>query len=172
MIKKVMLVALLGVFVASCGGDNKKKKASEATVVQTEQKQEEKQVSSNPNEAVVVLESNDAMKYNLKEIRVKEGQKVTLTLKHVGKMSKEMMGHNFVLLTSGADVAKIAQEAANAKSTDYIPVNSKEIIAYTKMIGGGESTTVVFDAPQKGVYPFFCSFPGHYSMMKGEFIVE
>jgi azurin len=40
------------------------------------------------------------------------------------------------------------------------------------MIGGGEQTTITFDAPEKGVYDFICSFPGHVALMQGKFIVE
>ena len=40
------------------------------------------------------------------------------------------------------------------------------------MIGGGQSDTIEFDAPEPGTYDFICSFPGHYSVMKGKFIVE
>ena len=40
------------------------------------------------------------------------------------------------------------------------------------MIGGGETDVIEFPAPEKGTYEFLCSFPGHYGMMKGKFIVE
>jgi azurin len=40
------------------------------------------------------------------------------------------------------------------------------------MIGGGESDTITFDAPEAGTYVFLCTFPGHYQVMRGEFIVE
>jgi azurin len=80
------------------------------------------------------------------------------------------MGHNFVLLTKGTDIAKFATAAMNAKATEYIP--SKGVIAHTKLIGGGESTTIKFTVSAKGTYDFICSFPGHYAMMKGKFIVE
>ena len=40
------------------------------------------------------------------------------------------------------------------------------------MIGGGESDTITFDAPEPGTYIFICSFPGHYQLMMGEFIVS
>ena len=46
------------------------------------------------------------------------------------------------------------------------------IIAATKLLGGGETDTVIFDAPAAGTYEFLCSFPGHYAIMKGKFIVE
>ena len=43
------------------------------------------------------------------------------------------------------------------------------------MIGGGEESSVTFNlsALEAGQdYIFFCSFPGHYALMKGQFIVE
>ena len=43
------------------------------------------------------------------------------------------------------------------------------------MIGGGEETSVTFDISglePGGDYTFFCSFPGHYVLMNGQFIVE
>ncbi len=116
------------------------------------------------------LGSNDAMKFDKTEIKVKEGQKITLTLTHTGKMSKDLMGHNFVLLKKGTDLAKFAEAAMAAKDNNYIP--NEGVIAHTGIIGGGETTTVTFIAPAKGTYDFICSFPGHYGIMNGKFIVE
>ena len=84
------------------------------------------------------------------------------------------MGHNFVLLKQGVDLTDFGNEVAQAQAPDYdIPYSlQKNVIANTKMIGGGESTTIEFLTPQKGFYHFLCSFPGHYGMMKGAFIVE
>lgn len=118
----------------------------------------------------IVINSNDQMKFDLSEIRVKAGEKIKLTLKHTGKFKKDVMGHNFVLLAAGTDVAKFATAAMSAKATEYIP--AKGALAHTRLIGGGESTTIEFTAPKKGTYDFICSFPGHYSIMKGKFIVE
>lgn len=118
----------------------------------------------------IVINSDDRMKFDLREIRVKAGEKVKLTLNHKGKFKKDVMGHNWVLLAAGTDVAKFATAAMSAKATEYIP--AKGALAYTKLIGGGESTTIEFTAPKKGTYDFICSFPGHYSIMKGKFIVE
>ena len=87
-------------------------------------------------------------------------------------MPKTAMGHNFVLLKNGTDVAAFGMKAIEAGiDKDHIPA-SNAIIANTKLIGGGEETTVTFDAPAKGTYDFICSFPGHYALMKGKFIVE
>ena len=105
------------------------------------------------------------------KLRLALEKKIILTLNHKGKISKEFMGHNFVLLKKGINVDEFAKKAVLAKSNDYIP-NSDETIAYTKMIGGGESTTVSFSAPEAGVYNYICTFPGHYMIMRGELIVN
>lgn len=118
----------------------------------------------------IVLNSNDQMKFDKTEIRVKAGEKIKLTLKHTGKLAKNAMGHNFVLLEKGTDIAKFATAAMNNKASEYIP--AKGVLAHTKLIGGGESTTIEFTVPAKGIYDYICSFPGHYAMMKGKFIVE
>lgn len=120
----------------------------------------------------ITIESNDQMKYSLSQIKVKEGQSVTLTLKHTGKMPLEAMGHNLVILQKGTDVGVFAHLASRSKSTGYVPAKSKQVIAATKLVGGGQSTTITFTAPAKGTYDFICSFPGHYGIMKGKLIVE
>ena len=113
------------------------------------------------------------MKFDVKEITVYAGQEVTLTLNHVGKATKAVMGHNLVILQHGADMADFAAKAAKPDAVDHIPAGSEgDIIAHTKMLGGGESDTITFTAPEKGEYDFLCSFPGHYAMMKGKFIVK
>lgn len=118
----------------------------------------------------VVINSNDQMKFDTSEIRVKAGETIKLTLNHTGKLPKNAMGHNFVLLAKGTDLVKFSQAAMKAKGNDYIPANG--VLTHTDLIGGGESTTIEFKAPAKGTYDFICSFPGHYAMMKGKFIVE
>lgn len=124
---------------------------------------------------LIVLKTGDNMKFDNTELRVPDGKIVKLTLEHSGQMPMKSMGHNFVLLQSGINVAEFgAAVSTQAKAPDYnIPASLMgNVIANTKMIGGGESATIEFHAPKKGSYDFICSFPGHYSLMKGVFIVE
>lgn len=122
---------------------------------------------------VIALEGNDQMQYNKNEFKVAAGQAISLTLKHVGKLEKNVMGHNFVLLKPGTDINAFAQKAVEAKDSDYIPKSeSTNIIAHTKLLAGGESDTITFTITEKGTYDFICSFPGHSGMMKGKLIVE
>jgi azurin len=120
----------------------------------------------------ITIESSDQMKYNLSQIKVKAGQKVMLHLKHVGKMPIQAMGHNLVILQKGTDIVEFARLASNAKASGYVPTGSKAVIAATKLVGGGQETSITFIAPAKGTYDFICTFPGHFSMMKGKLIVE
>jgi len=121
----------------------------------------------------LTIEGNDQMQFNLKEMKVKAGSTVKLTLKHVGEMTKQQMGHNWVLLKQSTDIMDFGQKAAGAADNDYIPeAEANKVIANTKTLGGGEETTITFEAPKKGTYDFICSFPGHVALMKGKFIVE
>ncbi|MDR1890209.1 MAG: azurin [Zoogloeaceae bacterium] len=118
-----------------------------------------------------VVESNDAMKYNVSEIAIdKSCKKFTVTLKHVGKQPKAAMGHNWVL-TKAADQAGVNADGIKAGAgKDYLPAGDARVIAATKLIGGGETTSVSFDTSKLKSgekYVFFCSFPGHSGLMKG-----
>ncbi|WP_271393597.1 azurin [Aequorivita sinensis] len=171
---KKLLLVFAAALVMSCG-DNKKEEKTEMKIgtQKTVEKEVTEDINADPNLAVITIEGNDQMKFNKSEIRVKAGQKVKLTLKHVGKMSEDVMGHNWALLTADADMATVGQAAALAKETDYIPADMKDkFIVHTEMIGGGETTTIEFDAPAAGTYTFLCTFPGHYALMQGKFIVE
>lgn len=166
-ILKQILVLLVAIFMIACGGKEEKKKE----VFSYEKKSNTlEKVESNPND--VVLTSNDAMQFNKKEIKVRAGEKVKLTLKHIGKMDEKVMGHNFVLLKEGVNLNAFGNKAATASATEYIPEGTQDIIAHTKLIGGGETVVIEFDAPAVGTYEFLCSFPGHYALMRGKFIVE
>lgn len=167
--KYVMIAG--AVSLAACGGGNDSKNADQPATDAA--KETPAPAASSADVAELEITANDVMQFDKKELRAKAGQKVKLTLKHSGKLAKEAMGHNVVILKSGMDVAAFAVKAIDAKDKEYIPESeSANIIAHTKLIGGGESDTIEFTAPAAGTYPFLCSFPGHYGFMKGEFIVE
>ena len=130
------------------------------------------ETASNANVAKLEISSNDQMKFNKEILKVKAGQTVQLTFKNIGKLPKNVMGHNVVILKQGTDLDAFAAAAMNAPENNYVPKNSDQVIAYTPIIGGGETTSIEFKAPAKGTYAFICSFPGHYMIMKGQFIVE
>jgi azurin len=159
--------------VLSCG--EKKEEKEKITIgndANTENATTSKTSNADSNVVEISLTGNDQMQFNKNELRVKAGQTVKLTFRHVGKMEENVMGHNFVLLKQGTEINEFGQEAAKAKENEYIPQDTDKIIAHTDMIGGGETTTIEFEAPAAGTYDYICSFPGHYALMRGKFIVE
>jgi azurin len=122
-------------------------------------------------DCAVEIESNDAMQFNKPAISVPASCKqFTVKLKHVGKLPKTAMGHNWVL-SKTSDLQGVANDGiAAGAAKDFLKEKDARVIAHTKLIGGGESDSVTFStaALKAGeAYSFFCSFPGHSALMKG-----
>ncbi len=119
----------------------------------------------------VEIESNDAMQFNKKSIAVPAScKRFTVKLKHVGKLPKTAMGHNWVL-SKAADAQGVAADGiAAGLDKAYVKQGDARVIAHTKVIGGGEADAVSFDVAKLKAgesYAWFCSFPGHSTLMKG-----
>ena len=120
------------------------------------------------------IESNDAMQFNADSITVPAScTQFTINLKHVGKLAANVMGHN-VVIAKEADMAGIAADGASDPAT-HVKAGDTRAIAHSKVIGGGESTSVSFDVAKikdGGPFKFFCSFPGHLALMQGSIQVQ
>ena len=116
------------------------------------------------------VEANDAMQFNTKEIQVSKACKeFTITLKHTGTQPKASMGHNIVI-GKAEDMDGIFKDGAGAADTDYVKPDDARVVAHTKLIGGGEESSLTLD-PAKladGEYKFACTFPGHGALMNGK----
>ena len=123
----------------------------------------------------IELTGGDDMKFNLTKIEAKPGETLRVVLKSTGTIPKVAMGHNFVLIKLGSDVAEFIKASMNASATEYVPQDLKaQIVGATKLAGPGETVEVTFKVPAKaGSYPYLCTFPGHYAAgMKGELVVK
>lgn len=176
--KKLFFIPVLAaaVSLAACGGNNTKTEGS--TENKTEETISESTMETVPGiENVTIsnnwtIEGNDQMKFDTELIRVKAGEPLEVTLKNVGKMPKESMGHNLVILKSGVDLPTFGGEAAAAADNEYIPKSAlSSIIAHTKLLGPGEEDKISVTL-EKGVYSYICSFPGHYALMQGKIVAE
>ncbi|MGY8561850.1 azurin [Paracidovorax citrulli] len=120
------------------------------------------------------LDSTDQMSFSSREIKVAaDCSQVKLTLRHTGRLAATAMGHNWVL-TKTADYQPVAMAGMRMTLADsYLPKKDPRVLAHTAVIGGGQSTSVTFSTAalrKGGDYTFFCSFPGHFAMMKGKLI--
>ncbi len=117
------------------------------------------------------ITGNDLMQYDKKELAVaKDCTSVEVTLKHIGKLPAASMGHNWTLVKT-ADLTAVANDGLTAGlAADYIKPGDPRVIAHTKVVGGGESTSVTFPTSKLtpgGSYSYLCTFPGHSALMKG-----
>ena len=124
----------------------------------------------------VTITGNDTMQFDVKTFEVKAGSKVKIVLKNIGMVPKIAMGHNIVILKKGITAIAFGQKAlgAGANATNALPDSLKgDVIASTKLLGPGETDSVVMTAPSEaGTYEYVCTFPGHFALMRGVMIVK
>lgn len=125
-------------------------------------------------DCATTVEANDMMQYNADSITVPAScTQFTINLKHVGTMAANVMGHNMVIAAQ-TDMEGIDQDGAGV-TPDHVKADDARVIAHTKVIGGGESTSMTFDVAKiktGGPFKFFCSFPGHLALMQGSIQVQ
>jgi len=119
------------------------------------------------------VSASDQMRFDHQVLRIDSGcGEVEVNFTNTGKQPAKIMGHNWVL-TRTKDLAPVAIAGMGAGfANNYQVPGDSRIIAATKLIGGGESTSVKFSVAALKAgdeYSFFCSSPGHYSIMKGRF---
>jgi azurin len=113
------------------------------------------------------LETAAALQFATKEILVRTGERISLTL-----ANPDVLPHNWVLVAPGAleQVGNLSNKLIadpEGFARHYVPA-VPEVLAWTVMINPQGSTTIHFNAPEKpGDYPYICTFPGHWMVMKG-----
>jgi azurin len=117
------------------------------------------------------VEANDAMQFNVSNVSVPKTCKTfTVTLKHTGKLPRSAMGHNWVVAAASDEAGVVTDGAKAGLDNDYVKPGDARVVAHTKVIGGGETASANFKpaALKAGVpYVFFCTFPGHSTIMHG-----
>ena len=127
---------------------------------------------SSANECALTVASTDMMQYDSQSLSVKKScSSFSLELIHKGNLAKNVMGHNVVIVPTDAFNKVIAMiNMSEGIENGFLP-DAHEILAKTAMIGGGEQTKVDINLESFEIgkaYTFFCSFPGHYAIMKGK----
>ena len=106
----------------------------------------------------------DTMFYDKKTLTVPTGAQVHLTLKNNGKLA--VMTHNWVLVKKGTEAKVALAGMEKAPDAGYV-VPSDDVLAFTPLAAPQKTAEVTFTAPAPGDYPYICTFPGHYVVMKG-----
>ena len=120
----------------------------------------------------IKIEGSDMMKYDVAEITLDTScEQTKISLKHAGKLPINAMGHNVVIVEE-KNLSKITQQINFSLGVEkgYLP-ESQEIIFISSMVGGGDTTELEMDMSKLDKtknYVFFCSFPGHWALMRGK----
>ena len=121
----------------------------------------------------IIKAVKDQLRFDTKRIVVAAGKDFEVTFQN-----PDLIPHNVVFVQPGAlqAVAESVQTQAPDKLDSlgraYVPANDPRVIAATKMIEAGKNETIKITAPtSEGTYQFVCTFPGHWSVMRGDLIV-
>ncbi len=113
----------------------------------------------------------ERMIYDKEKIVVQAGKPVEFRFSNTDNMP-----HNFVIVLPGAlEEVGLQAEAtaldADARERQFVPISDRILLA-SKLISPGESQTISFEVPkQPGMYPYVCTYPGHWRRMFGVLVV-
>ena len=113
----------------------------------------------------------EQMRYDVDRIVVQAGKTVQILFEN-----SDMMPHNFVITRPGAleEIGLLAETTAtqaDAPRRQYVPASAKILLA-SRLLQPREVQKLNFAAPtQAGVYPYVCTYPGHWRRMYGALYV-
>jgi putative heme-binding domain-containing protein len=113
------------------------------------------------------------MAYDKETVVVKAGKPIEIVLENT-----DLMPHNFVIAQPGAmeEIGQAAEATAtqpDAQARHFVPPSNKILLA-SRLLQPRQSQKLSFTPPtQPGVYPYVCTYPGHWRRMYGAmYVVE
>lgn len=109
-------------------------------------------------------------RYNTEKLEAPAGSKITLTFKNGTTEVAKL--YNWVLVKPNSQMRVVNNALEVGPTGGYVKEGDPDVIVHTKLLKGGESDTITFDAPAPGVYPFVCTAPGVVAVMKGTLTIK
>lgn len=112
----------------------------------------------------ITIGTKPGLKFDQEVFEVQEGSKVKLVFNN-----NDDMLHNLLIVKPGKEeaVGKMALNMGlSGTELGFIP-NSPDLLWTTCLLQPESSQAIYFIAPKAGEYPYICSYPGHYLVMKG-----
>jgi putative heme-binding domain-containing protein len=139
----------------------------------TEAKTVRKQLGDLGVRVLRVSTLTDQMLFDKDRLVVKAGKPVEFVFENT-----DLMPHNFVITQPGSleEVGMLGEAQATqtgALERGYVPASDKILLA-SKLLNPRDSQVLRWTAPAKpGVYPYVCTYPGHWRRMYGSlYVVE
>lgn len=124
------------------------------------------------NAREIVMETGTNLSFKTKSFKVKPGEPIKLSL-----INPDVVPHNWALVKPGTihsvgDLSNRLIANPDAFISHYIP-ESNDVLFHTDVVQPKSRFAIYFNAPQEpGIYPYLCTFPGHWLVMNGQMIVE
>jgi azurin len=154
---KIGGLSLVGLVIAACGGG-----AAPAPAGTTAP------AAGGAAVSLDIASKGEELLFDKDKLEAPAGSKITLKLKN----NSTALQHNWVLVKPGTTDTVANDGIAAGEAANYIKANDPNVIAHTSMVKAGETGSVTFDAPAPGTYPYICTFPGHYVLMKGTLTIK
>ena len=113
----------------------------------------------------------ERMIYDKELIAVQAGAPVEFRFSNTDNMP-----HNFAIVTPGSleEVGLLAEATArdpDAKDRQFVPKSDRIMLA-SRLLEPGQTQALSFDVPKEpGIYPYVCTYPGHWRRMYGALYV-
>ena len=120
----------------------------------------------------VKIQTAAGLQYVRKELHTKAGERLPLTFEN-----PDVIPHNWVLVGPGSvervgTLADALIAAPDALVRHHVP-DSPDILCHKRVLDPQKTTTIYFTASaHPGQYPYLCTFPGHWAIMRGVLIVD
>lgn len=113
------------------------------------------------------------MLYDKEKLVVQAGRPVEFRFSNT-----DHMPHNFAIVAPGSlqEVGELAESTArdaDAKERQFVPQSDKLLLA-SRLLEPGKEQALTFQVPaEPGIYPYVCTYPGHWRRMFGAmYVVE
>ncbi|MBI1367486.1 MAG: hypothetical protein GC162_02405 [Planctomycetes bacterium] len=123
-------------------------------------------------QVVTIRTVPEKLLYDTTEFHIKAGKPVKIVL-----VNPDATAHNLVICAPGSEM-KVGMAGNEMAKNDegmkksFIP-EMKEVLWSMPLVNPGETFELRIHAPKEpGSYPYICTFPGHWLVMKGVMIVE
>ena len=125
-------------------------------------------IASDDQARTIVLEIvPEMMKFDKDTIRVKVGEKINLEIDNLDGMQHNLLISKPGTLEKVGAAADAMLRDPKASEKHYVP-EIPEVLFSTPLVDPGDIYSLEFTAPQEpGMYPFVCTFPGHWRIMHG-----
>jgi len=119
------------------------------------------------NARKLTLRTSGNLQFDPRSLTVKAGETIQLTF-----INADVVPHNWALVKPGTlqIVGELSNQFAahpDAYPRQYIP-ETDHVLAYVDIVDPGKRSSIYFIAPDvPGQYPYVCTFPGHWTVMRG-----